>query len=409
MLNVNLTISRIYQFIGEGIFLYLFIIPFYLPSEETGPFWSYLTVFTASSLFFLFAEKIRTYMPVMASAIFLGLFLLFILQYPLLLSLATSGFIGWRWVVHMMHGDLENERGLLSLTMTVAVIEYMFTGQSLLILLGTIQFALIIFGYMLKHLTMIYRADPEKELHLSKIPLLLTGVFVVFSVLTYVLFDPVKKGVSILVGFFLMTAGWLAEQLYALLGLDDYQKEPSSSSTDLNIQYEEPGDPVLENPGSIDQGEASWQIIDYLQIAGVILMVMAIIGVFVYFYRKRMSVYMSSPEQSHSVLQRFTPKEGQNRHHQKGLFRNRFRQKPDHPVRKWFYEFEQFTQKHGLGRRLSETIEEWFARIGFSPESVSIYQKVRYGDQTLTEEEIEQFRDNLDSLKRQVLEQKEEE
>lgn len=65
MLNVNLTISRIYQFIGEGIFLYLFIIPFYLPSEETGPFWSYLTVFTASSLFFLFAEKIRTYMPVM--------------------------------------------------------------------------------------------------------------------------------------------------------------------------------------------------------------------------------------------------------------------------------------------------------------------------------------------------------
>lgn len=408
MHSVNLTISRIYQFIGEGIFLYLLIIPFYLPSGEIGPVWSYLAVIAASSLLLLFSERISTYAPVIALATLIGIFFWHGLQFPLILALAMANFIAWRWIIHLKHGDLENEKVIVSLTIAIGILEYVFTGERVPILLAVIQFGMIIFGYMLKHLTMIPKTSSENRFSLSKVPLIFTGLVIVLGILIYFIFEPIKYGFSVLAGFVLITAGWLANQIYQLIGLDEYENEPSPNNQNMDIQIDDLKDPVPENQETSGLAEAAQTIADYSSLLGAALIVMFVIAVFYYFYRKRISIYISSPDRSGSIIREFFPGGRDSASQRKrGLFLRKFRQKPDHLVRKLFYEFEHFTREQGLGRFYSETIEEWFQRIGLAPESVCTYQKVRYGAQSLSDEEIENFRQNLEELKTQVLSQKE--
>lgn len=71
--------------------------------------------------------------------------------------------------------------------------------------------------------------------------------------------------------------------------------------------------------------------------------------------------------------------------------------KNKHPVRKMVHEFERKTMKQKIGRRKSETLNEWFERIGLGV-SVNVYQKVRYGNLDVTEREMEMLRLELERV-----------
>lgn len=68
-----------------------------------------------------------------------------------------------------------------------------------------------------------------------------------------------------------------------------------------------------------------------------------------------------------------------------------------HPARKAVLHFEEFAKKQGLGRHSSETIEEWLTRIEVNTD-IGIYQRVRYGDMEISEEELQQLKDELTEM-----------
>ncbi|GGA74489.1 hypothetical protein [Ornithinibacillus halotolerans] len=68
-----------------------------------------------------------------------------------------------------------------------------------------------------------------------------------------------------------------------------------------------------------------------------------------------------------------------------------------HPVRKMVHDFERQAYKQKIGRKKSETINEWFKRIGIQV-NVDIYQKVRYGSMDVTEQEIETLRMEIEKF-----------
>jgi len=80
----------------------------------------------------------------------------------------------------------------------------------------------------------------------------------------------------------------------------------------------------------------------------------------------------------------------------RNLYQSKIRNK--HPVRKMVHEFERQTMKHKIGRKKSETLNEWFERIGLGV-SVNVYQKVRYGNMDVTDREMELLRLELERVK----------
>ncbi|WP_237458668.1 hypothetical protein [Pontibacillus yanchengensis] len=78
---------------------------------------------------------------------------------------------------------------------------------------------------------------------------------------------------------------------------------------------------------------------------------------------------------------------------------SRFTDKPNEPVRQLFFDFEAFAHKKGFGRKQSETIEDWFERLDAPYADGALYQKVRYGEETLTENEVKTFKEDLSSLR----------
>lgn len=77
---------------------------------------------------------------------------------------------------------------------------------------------------------------------------------------------------------------------------------------------------------------------------------------------------------------------------------------PDHVIRKEIHQFEKFAAKLHLGRNDFEAINEWFKRIGVpeNKELVSIYEKVRYGDEEGTQKEYKLFKELITAKKTEL-------
>lgn len=65
----------------------------------------------------------------------------------------------------------------------------------------------------------------------------------------------------------------------------------------------------------------------------------------------------------------------------------RYLKRPSHPIRKMVLQLEQKAAKSKKGRMEYETVEDWLARIGLDID-LAIYQKVRYGETDVSEQEV---------------------
>jgi 5-bromo-4-chloroindolyl phosphate hydrolysis protein len=61
-------------------------------------------------------------------------------------------------------------------------------------------------------------------------------------------------------------------------------------------------------------------------------------------------------------------------------------------------------EKLQLGRNTSETIGEWFKRVGVNEDSYiqTVYERVRYGNQFESDEEYRLFLKNIDAKKNEL-------
>ena len=79
-------------------------------------------------------------------------------------------------------------------------------------------------------------------------------------------------------------------------------------------------------------------------------------------------------------------------------------EQPSYRVRKEIYRFEKLAEKLQLGRNSSETIGEWFKRVGVKEDEFiqSVYDRVRYGNQFESDEEYKLFIKRIDTKKTEL-------
>ncbi|MHC0035568.1 hypothetical protein [Pseudoneobacillus sp. C159] len=79
---------------------------------------------------------------------------------------------------------------------------------------------------------------------------------------------------------------------------------------------------------------------------------------------------------------------------------------PQEYLRRLIYQLDHFASKYHLGRYQHETIQEWFARVGF-PENKALfnaYESVRYGNVVIAKNDASQFETIVQNIKREIKE-----
>ena len=67
------------------------------------------------------------------------------------------------------------------------------------------------------------------------------------------------------------------------------------------------------------------------------------------------------------------------------------------------YDFEQKAAKSHKGRQPFESLEEWFERVDLDS-NLSIYQKVRYGNDKITDQELKLLQAQLREMMKTLVE-----
>ncbi|ALX47215.1 DUF4129 domain-containing protein [Lentibacillus amyloliquefaciens] len=392
----NLRIVIYSQLFSESILFYFFLIPIFAVSQKPIPFWSYLLITGLCIILFDLSLRISKNYAVYIPVILLIFCLMYyILHYPLVVVLLWIIFITWRH----NKGPSDNQMTVLVLTMLMLFIGIIFFNYSNLVWMAIFQILITGGGYW-GHL-MTETEIPNKPMRTS----LTLGVFLLLLLAGAALIYGFYPFVTRLIGITFSGIGALFE--YTVLGIagtadklgvdfrflqdmvdDETIKQAATKFGENMDELSEQTDKTSSYNGGIDM--INWWTI--------LLVVMAIIAVTIFLYRKKFagnntvekhgsndSPISTSPIES-------APKGSQ-------LFRDRaLFTRPNDPIRKKVLKFEQQAHRKRLGRNPSETIEEWFDRLNLNPAHLDLYQKVRYGEKNLTKDERKTIHNLLDYL-----------
>ncbi|MDE5416254.1 DUF4129 domain-containing protein [Alkalihalobacterium chitinilyticum] len=86
------------------------------------------------------------------------------------------------------------------------------------------------------------------------------------------------------------------------------------------------------------------------------------------------------------------------------------RKKPKNEIRRMLFDLDRNLAKKGMGRKPGQTIEEWFRPIDADQDIkkiiTSTYQKVRYGHNEISKEQVKEYRLAIKKLQQQVIKEK---
>ncbi|AST91474.1 MULTISPECIES: DUF4129 domain-containing protein [Sutcliffiella] len=146
----------------------------------------------------------------------------------------------------------------------------------------------------------------------------------------------------------------------------------------------EEAESIMEGEGGAEEKEIE-QIVDVAPIwDNILVMVILIVLLFIiaFFLLRKVKVMKSSIEVAatyNGVLKKI----------QSSGRRGWWQKPPENEVRKLVFELEKLAHKKNRARYPNETLEEWLVRESVVSEHFfSIYEKVRYGEMELTEEEV---------------------
>ncbi len=404
MITANLTIVRIYQFLGEAFLFYLLLVPFYYFRDIPLPMGSYIIAVVGTTVILvLFTRVTDTYIPFLIYAP-VAVMLFVVMGYSLLIAIAMAAFFSWRFIRHLQEEGMDHEYRLITLGLFLALIESLLITDFAMYLMVGLQVSVLIFGYMLSHVVSIKISNSNQK------PFTQIGVigaaFVLITGISYSAYNGLERmwngTLTLLANIFsygmlgvVNFLDFLGVDLAAIGQLEERIKESQQS----DVKMEMPESPITgktkNSAGAENAGETIYW--SFLSIIIVIAIIVAIILI-----RKKVLEKRKDPDSDEaSMTSKWTTQEKSSLRDKISKF---FGRKPENPVRQLFFDFERFAQKKGFGRKNYETIEDWFERLGMKDANVEVYQKVRYGDETsLTDEEVERFKQDLQQLRQSLI------
>jgi len=366
-----------YHFLGEGIILFLIVLPIFKYAYYWVPYWTYfISLIFITLAFTLFALFTTRYIWYVITAPILFLIYTYLLEFPMLLSAIIALILTWRYVSLRQIYDLENERLYLHWTTFLVLISILFFKENITIIFLIIQFFILIAGYLINH-TLLMEQDKQKQFsfHIGKLLVFISffvGVCLIllqlFGIPTlFILWDVVIvslwNGLTIIMAYVGSIIMYGIE--YILKLLPDYGNEVVEVSS---AEFGEENEDLFDfSAVESNQPYLSW------------LFAAFILGFILYRVLKVIRKKFNHEQMEESQVVTYHPIK--NTEIKESLFKrltNRFSSQPKDPVRKAIYQFERKTEKLQQGRKPYETLQEWFQRIDLEAD-IYTYEKVRYG------------------------------
>jgi hypothetical protein len=383
MVPKNPYISYGYYFINEAIILFLLLIPVFHFYYHWVPYWSYLLLISMITIgFSVIAKKTTSYYPYFISSPFLVLLFL-LCGYPFYVSILISIVLIWRYVrirsELIMRQEIRNMvmTGLLTLIMTllireVEVIIYLF-----------FQCMVIVIGSFVSHISVTSIRTQHRSNRM------LSVTFAMFLCIGGMLSYYIAKQD-------MLTRLWdtISYTIFLVIGrivnlfqfVEDIEFANWLQSRRMGSREE-----------SLENGTA---FLDFLlpgytlfMISGFVLSVIGLIYI-IQIYSNDYSPLGESV--SKRVANTITNNRKEKHRLLKKIIQN-FSFKRANPVRQMVYKFERRATKYQKGREKSETVEDWLRRIGFQT-NLEVYQRVRYGEKNVKEQEISTLRKELQKI-----------
>lgn len=374
-------ISDQYHFIAEMIILSIgLLLPIHFYYMWV-PKWSIFAVIIPLCIAFILLEKNKVdYKSYYLIAPLLMITFYSLLKFPLLLCLPVSLLIIWRYLRIRQLFLIGREASYILLTAMISIIVYIITSDVLAIGYLFLQLFVLVFGFAVSHVAVSGRRKfPIYQSGFYFICFFLIGAFLAFIISTqsyiervldnfiYILFSIIGRVLNL----FSLLEPSTAENL--LEGLEGLPEKPALVET-----------PAMQYIGSI--------VGIYIAIG----LIIAIFGLLVVLKLLKRDASSQEGIGGKSVNSEWeTGEYGSYKKFMRAIKRLRIGKK--HPVRIMIHEFERKAVKNKMGRKQSETLNEWFHRIGLQV-NVEVYQKVRYGNIGVSEKDVEDLKSGLKKI-----------
>ncbi|WP_316568334.1 DUF4129 domain-containing protein [Neobacillus sp. YIM B06451] len=393
--------KRVYLFVIELLFTAMLVFPYFWPREQG---WQ---VFSALSLFlivFIIYTWLLDRFGQTVKILFLALFLPALYAagtyysglHPVPVAAAIA-FLFWR--CNALAGRKNEDHDLLLATFSAmaafpAMIGAYTKNETIFfitIILVVVQVLVVLSGRFLLNLAKIEGNRKDKVGYLAFFGKLVSPIVLAGSIIALAM-DYIQSA------FFLVMKGvaWIfiiiASPILMWSESVNLWTDPDAAN-----QIE-----VIERPGVAKvMREQAMQ--KNTEMVLMVLAVLALIGLFIYLYKKRNSTHFENTKATSAGLTRILNPAG-------GTLKKKKPAAPNNPLRREVFNLEYFAVKNGFGRFEAETIGEWLSRIGMPSDKrlIGVYEDVRYGDIKIDPSELEFARDELKGIKEQIKQKRKE-
>jgi hypothetical protein len=398
----------IVHFTMEFLFIYQ-LLAFYTLAEKNAlpevlPFFT--LALTGTIIYFALHKWEHENMPYVFSAVSLiGLIIMsIIVGYPFQIGAALALLISFRLFSSLQSLDDDKDGHLLVLTTIVALGQYFIFASYIysdwFVLFIFAQFLLIVLKKMIQHL----QVHANKKASSWQLTILLTLIGAsILSVALLPAFRYMFHKILIFGGWLLFSVLYpILMWLYSLIPLESAERqEEEVDEATIPPESMQDGDTYLPNDG-MDIVRPDFFSPEYI-LYGLIGMALVTFILYV-IYKGKDSMLQAT------MSGFFTKEELFNKEDQKPLFRSNNIKAPVNKTRKLFFNFEKKLMKTVMARTPAKTIEEWFGQLQGADEHKEIvmrlYQKVRYGNEELSDAEFAQYKQSFKQLQKEKYEKK---
>ncbi|MGY0693300.1 hypothetical protein ACW2QC_10985 [Virgibacillus sp. FSP13] len=388
MQNKHPIITYAYHFMSEAIILFFICLPFMNYYYQWVPYGLYLAlVFGICFLFSVYTRFMNNYLPYILTAP--GLIAIFIVcGFPIGLSIVFPAVLTWRYINIRGETILERENTYIRITLVLGTGFMLLLNDYQIIVYTFLQFLMMVVGYISSHLTVITKEESRFD---KKLWLLILSVFAAGTVIIFSLFDT-GRFVFIKIGEGLSyVAAIVASKSAFLFQFLDFDKvELPDDSSPMGQQQEQ--------LNQMEQGDASYleKVLPFIY-WGIALIIAAFVILLVVRNLKKQFLVQHQTGVTEAVAYGDLDDDRQKgQSFMNKLFGGYFN-KPHHPIRKMVYQFEENAVKNGYGRNASETVEDWFKRVGIDAD-LAVYQRVRYGEKRVSEKDVAELKVQLKEM-----------
>lgn len=388
-------ITYVYHFFSEAIITFLFMIPIMHYIYEWIPYWRYVgLIVIACCLLFIGSDKLNR--PLRMGAVTPILIALLLWSgFPVVMSILFPILLIWRYIDIVKSPILNRENTYVKITLLFAIV-YVFIIRDIQIIFYIFGlFIILIFGYIVGH---IMHMNKLQRKHVNyKAFTYTTLIMIGVALVTFYSYDAIKW-VTVKVWLaFSQVMVWLGDIGMRLMEMGNF-KFP-------DVQIEEN---TTEIDGDIDRSPTkhlaseSFMKGDTMTYIYIAFMIILSVFIFRFIYRlvKRQQV-IDIPEHSDTVSFADLADDGIKKQSLFKRMMTRYGNKPNHIVRKMVYTLERKTKRQEQGRLPFETIDSWLTRMDIHAD-MSVYEKVRYGNEHIRNSEIEAFKEEVKKIEIQL-------